>query len=336
MHLLPIDVAASREARRAVAAFAAARRFPSDPDATVLERNDLCVVLRSDVGATVGEASSAVLELLRGIGAPTSVRRGFVGGGLPRRLALAAGVPGADEIPEGAQMFLGFTSTQTHGLGLGRIANFETVPGVTDQWPDGYFRHGTTMHLSHLREDLVRWYENIYVSRAWTMFRPDRNPREGLKTLSQGPQDLSSHADVLAGADSTSLIGHSASMQPVSRLRHAVVDRYGQRREARAAILQRADANTLDNPFAWTSDAKRDRWSAEPAAGVHFVSFSPTTGFFDRVRLAMDCHYAGRKAPEVAPRAERLGINGAITTTHRQNFLVPPRARRSFPLVELL
>jgi hypothetical protein len=30
------------------------------------------------------------------------------------------------------------------------------------------------------------------------------------------------------------------------------------------------------------------------------------------------------------------GINAAIRTTHRQNFLVPPRRRRSFPLVELL
>jgi hypothetical protein len=26
----------------------------------------------------------------------------------------------------------------------------------------------------------------------------------------------------------------------------------------------------------------------------------------------------------------------AITTTHRQSFLVPPRSHRSFPLVELL
>ena len=30
------------------------------------------------------------------------------------------------------------------------------------------------------------------------------------------------------------------------------------------------------------------------------------------------------------------GINQAIRATHRQNFLIPPRARRSFPLVELL
>ena len=30
------------------------------------------------------------------------------------------------------------------------------------------------------------------------------------------------------------------------------------------------------------------------------------------------------------------GINSVLTTTHRQNFLVPPRRYRSFPLVEML
>ena len=30
------------------------------------------------------------------------------------------------------------------------------------------------------------------------------------------------------------------------------------------------------------------------------------------------------------------GINRVIRATHRQNFLIPPRSRRSFPLVELL
>jgi hypothetical protein len=29
------------------------------------------------------------------------------------------------------------------------------------------------------------------------------------------------------------------------------------------------------------------------------------------------------------------GFNSILATTHRQNFLVPPRAHRSFPLSEL-
>ena len=34
--------------------------------------------------------------------------------------------------------------------------------------------------------------------------------------------------------------------------------------------------------------------------------------------------------------ARGQGLNSVLTTTHRQNFLVPPRIHRSFPLVELL
>ena len=68
---------------------------------------------------------------------------------------MRAGIPGADaDARTRAQLFLGFTSTQKKALGPELIANTETLPGLTDQWPDGYFRHGTTMHVSHIHEDL--------------------------------------------------------------------------------------------------------------------------------------------------------------------------------------
>jgi hypothetical protein len=31
-----------------------------------------------------------------------------------------------------------------------------------------------------------------------------------------------------------------------------------------------------------------------------------------------------------------LGFTDVLTTTHRQNYLLPPRAHRSFPLAEVL
>jgi hypothetical protein len=37
----------------------------------------------------------------------------------------------------------------------------------------------------------------------------------------------------------------------------------------------------------------------------------------------------------VSPRNRAAGFNSVLTTTHRQNFLVPPRRHRSFPLAEL-
>jgi hypothetical protein len=37
----------------------------------------------------------------------------------------------------------------------------------------------------------------------------------------------------------------------------------------------------------------------------------------------------------LGPRAREQGFNQILSTTHRQNFLVPPRRHRSFPLAEL-
>ncbi len=55
-----------------------------------------------------------------------------------------------------------------------------------------------------------------------------------------------------------------------------------------SAIPLRADFNTLDNPFFWTSDPERDRHSEQPDAGLHFITFNPSSDDFRRNRLAMD------------------------------------------------
>jgi hypothetical protein len=49
----------------------------------------------------------------------------------------------------------------------------------------------------------------------------------------------------------------------------------------------------------------------------------------------MDGHYPDGRNTGLDPRDEELGFNSVLRTTHRQNFLVPPRAHRSFPLAEL-
>ena len=67
---------------------------------------------------------------------------------------------------------------------------------------------------------------------------------------------------------------------------------------------------------------------------MHFVVFNPTSDDFHRNRLAMDGVLPGGKIP-FPPRARGQGFNAVLRTSHRQNFLVPPRRRRSFPLAEL-
>jgi hypothetical protein len=315
------------------------RRFPSDPHSTRLEENDVAILLRSDAREHIDEARKAIIDDLD-LFQVTSVRRGFAGGfeggpGLPKRMAVAAGVAGADLIPDGAELFLGFTSTQKAGLGPRLIANHETL-GYVDL-RSGYFHGGTHMHLSHLTEDLEAWYLNFdFDERVLTVFHPGlTDVKQGAQTVHQGPKDVSAERDVTRQFTRTQRIGHSGPIQTASRLRSDVVGPDGTVYPKGTAVPQRADFNTLDNPFAFSAQPDRDNWSREPAAGVHFVVFNPSGDDFERNRLAMDGVLPDGTNFGLGARSRAQGFNSVLETTHRQNFLVPPRRHRSFPLAEL-
>jgi hypothetical protein len=337
---LPVDRRASSRARRRRALLDAIR-FPSDPEDTILEANDVVFLLRSDRFEHIQVGTSAVTEELAGVVEPTSIRKGFAGGGfeggkgLPKAIAQAAGVPGADLIPDGSELFLGFTSTQRHALGPPRIVNFETL-GLVDLGPRAYFRGGTHMHLSHVFEDLEAWYLNFdFRERVDTTFRPRLDVEPDTKTVPQPPAAAASSTDVRSDFRRHGAIGHSSSMQSTARLQQDVVGSDGTLYRKGTAIPQRADFNTLDNPFFWSSRPERDGMEREPAAGLHFVVFNPTSDDFHRTRLAMDGVLPDGSPIPFEPRARGQGFNSILRTTHRQNFLVPPRRHRSFPLAEL-
>ena len=316
------------------------RRFPSDPNSTVLESNDVAVLLRSDRADHIDAARKALFDDLK-LFRVTSRRRGFAGGGfeggqsLPQKLAVAAGIPGADLIPDGSELFLGFTSTQKAGLGPGLIANHETLGFVDVR--GGYFHGGTHMHLSHITEDLEAWYLNFdFDERVLTAFQPGLTTvKQGAQTVPQGPKDVATAAETARKFKETGRFGHSASIQLTSRLQQDVVGPNGVVYPKGTAIPQRADFNTLDNPFAFSADHAVDKFTTDPIAGVHFVVFNPSGDDFERNRLAMDGVLPDGTKLEVNPRSRAQGFNSVLTTTHRQNFLVPPRRHRSFPLAEL-
>jgi hypothetical protein len=338
---LPIDRRASRSREAPVPAVLDAVRFPSDPADTILEDNDVAILIRSDDRRHVADGAKALFDEAGDLFELTSVRKGFQGGGfggatsLPKAMATAAGVPGADLIPDTAQLFLGFTSTQTHTQGQSAIANFETL-GLVDV-RDGYFRGGTNLHLSHIFEDLEAWYLDFdFRERVDTTFRPRLKAKDGAQTLPQRPQDAAGEGDVTTDFRRFGAIGHGASIQPTSRLQMDVRGADGRLYRKGSAIPLRADFNTLDNPFFWTVHPKRDGFEERPAAGVHFLTFNPSSDDFRRNRLAMDGVFPDGTRLPLQARSRGQGLNSVLRTTHRQNFLVPPRARRSFPLVELL
>ncbi len=335
---IPVDLRATRTKSKPVSVLLDSIRFPSDPEETILEANDVAVLLRSDSLENIAAGAKALFEELD-VFRPTSIRKGFAGGGfggrqsLPKRMAVAAQVRGAFLIPDHAELFLGFTSTQKAGLGPPRIANLEEL-GFSR---GGYFAQGTHLALSHITENLEAWYVNFpHEERVATVFRPGLKVGAEVLTVSQGPDDVADAAAVRATFARSKQIGHSASLQTASRLATTAVGASGAIYGPGTAIPHRADFNTLDNPFFWSVKPARDAISDTPAAGVHFVVFNPSSDDFNRGRLAMDGVLPdGTKLP-FAPRDRGQGFNSILRTTHRQNFLVPPRRHRSFPLVELL
>jgi hypothetical protein len=328
-------------------------RFPSDPGTVVLEDNHVAFKIRSDSASIVrsvetqlfGDPSSRayvgdILQL-------TSKRIGFAGRGFgttsaAKTLALQAGVPGADAIPDRAQLTMGFTSTQPDALGPDNIPSFETLKGVTDQFPSGYFAHGCAMHLSHLYLDLDRWYRtgtSGYAERVQRMFSPRTNvPADGTVTIPNGPAQVATLQQVREDA-AAGKAGHNSLLQMATRLQADAVDNYGRLRRKGTAVPAREDFNTLDAPFTWYVD--ENGAVQQPAAnrsGLHFAVFVPSSSRFHAARMAMDGVLPNGMdlRSEFALTDDKIGINSSMSATHRQNYLVPPRARRAFPLAELL
>jgi deferrochelatase/peroxidase EfeB len=337
---IPVDLRASAACKHPVRVLEDAERFPSDPDETILEENDLAVLLRSDHLDAIDDAQRRLFNQLPGLLAVTSIRSGWIGGGfsgkpsLPKRMAMKARIPGAELMPPTAELFLGFTSTVRQTLGPPKIANFETLGWV--ELPDDYFVGGTHMHLSHLSQNLNAWYLNFdRHDRVGAMFRPGRRVKPTAQTIRQAPSDIETSAEIRADYARHRRVGHAGAIQSASRLTHTITGPDGTAYQRGTAVPQRADFNTLDNPFAWSAHTRRDRMSRKPHAGTHFVVFNPSGDDFRRVRLAMDGVLPDGVRLDLAPRSIGQGINAVFHATHRQNFLVPPRTHRSFPLTEI-
>jgi hypothetical protein len=106
------------------------------------------------------------------------------------------------------------------------------------------------------------------------------------------------------------VIGHNEAVQRSSRSPES------------QALQLRADFNTMD-----ALDA------SSPSPGVHFLAFTPGSLIFHQSRQAMDAADL-TQSYQIPPTAN--GINAFIRATRRQNFLVPPRRHRAFPLSEVI
>jgi hypothetical protein len=303
-----------------------------------IEANDMVVVLRSDSTAILTEALDYLLGTgtklaghrvkpsgLRELLHVTSRRLMFQQVGLPRRVADHHRLHYAGSINKQSPMWMGFADQQVTGTGPAQAVTFAGNASalLTTARSGDYFDNGSIMHLSHVIEDLGQFYSEPYVERVQFMFRsnpvpafgtPEQYPDGGgpsfLQNTFQGTGDATNNASAVNTFGGQHRLGHLTALQRSSRAADTT------------PLHIRVDGAAFD-------DMDVPGGSSEPK--LQFAIFVPTADFFATMRRNQASLDLVSKY-DVAPAND--GIERFTTTTRRQNFLIPPRRHRAFPLVE--
>ncbi|HLH14580.1 MAG TPA: hypothetical protein VKV16_07295 [Solirubrobacteraceae bacterium] len=323
---------------------------PANPEVTKqrfqipvqIESNDMLVTLRSDSTQAIdealawlaGESSTLAGANVGGSGlgellSVTSRRLTFTQIGLPRRLAEEHALPYAQTINPSSPMWMGFSSQQVGTSGPPAITTFlgDASARLTTARKGDYFDHGSVQHLSHVIQDLEQFYEapgETYERRVAEMFSADPVPRPGnadqfadgggpafIPSAFANPQQAEREAEGGDTFDGQPHLAHTTALQRTSRA------------PDRTPMHIRADGpgfDSLDVPH------------GSPQPKLHFSIFVPSAAFFATLRRS-------QASLDLAQRygvsGSNLGLERFLTATRRQNFIVPPRRNRAFPLVEL-
>jgi hypothetical protein len=307
-----------------------------------IESNDMLLTLRSDSSEILDDVLSWLTEAdttlagqeaggsgLGGLLQVTSRRLMFVEQGLPRSIAQTEALPYAEMVNPASPMWMGFVSQQLGSSGPPAIVTFlgDASAKLTTARKRDYFDRGSIQHLSHVIQDLEQFYERpgeTYERREAEMFSADPLPRAAnqnpysngggpafIENVFAGTQQAEREAEGAQNFDGQRWISHTSGLQRTSRAQN------------RTPMHIRADGpgyDALDVPDG----------SSQPK--LHFSIFVPTAQFFASMRRSQASQDLAQKYS--VPQSN-LGLERFLTATRRQNFLVPPRRNRAFPLVEL-
>jgi len=307
-----------------------------------IETNDVLVTVRSDL---LGQTTDVVDWLFghsnrlkgaslsspdfNGLLAITSNRLMFQQMGLPRRVADDQRLPFADRVSDRSPMWMGFADQQASGSGPPEITTFQgnQSAALTSCGPSDYMRNGAIQHLSHVILDLDAFYavpDEPFTERVQYTFRSNPIPALGgadqfgggggpafLDNVFQGVNDARANAAAINTFEGEHRMGHLSALQRSSRAADGT------------PIHIRMDGPGFDS-----MDVPDGR--AQPK--LQFTVFVPTADFFARMRRNQASLDLVRK---YGVDDENNGLERFITATRRQNFLVPPRRHRAFPLLEM-
>jgi len=292
----------------------------------------------------------------------------FVQPGMPRKLADQYGFEFASRINPDSSMAMGFVDQQVNAAGPAAITTFagSSSAKLTDAHPGDYFDNGSIAHFSHNIEDLYQFYATPnqdprhpdgepFTERCQYAFDSNQlGTTNGIPAVGNADQFTNGGGpafinNVFQGADAVvrsardsagtfgpgnqtldatftgeGRIGHNAALQRVSRAADGT------------PLHIRNDGpglDTMDVPAFQPFPGQRTVDSGSRQFKLQFLIFMPTADTFARMRTAQAAQDLVVRFPNVNP--DDNGFERFITATRRQNFLVPPRRHRAFPLLEL-
>ncbi|HEU5226313.1 MAG TPA: hypothetical protein VFU49_00770 [Ktedonobacteraceae bacterium] len=331
-----------------------------------IENNDVLVTLRSDSLTNLNDVVAWLQgsNSLNGFSLPspafnglfrfTSTRVQFTQVGMPRKVADANHLSFASRVNPDSPMWMGFLDQQVNGSGPASICTFQGNSSAvfTNTTSGNYFFNGAIQHLSHVIEDLPQFYSDAepFTERVQYMFRSDPIPSLGNADQFNnggGPAVLANDASVFlhyksqgtTEAIQTAKDPNTANdPQPdgsgrIPRMGHLSALQISSRAKDGTPVHIRMDGPGFDN---------MDVPDGSNQAKLQFTVFVPTADFFTTMRknqaaLNFQIAEAGfGGSPNGTVDSEDNGLERFLIATRRQNFLVPPRSRRTFPLREFL
>jgi len=318
-----------------------------------IEQNDLVFMLRSDNADFLQDAAAflAGSNTLRGTPVPsprfagllrfTSSRAMFVQQGLPRSVAEQEGLPYSWTMQADSPMWMGFFDQHTNGAGPAEICTFvgNDSARLTTAAPGDYFDNGSIQHLSHNIIDMLQWFD---MAAPTAPPGADATFDERVQYMFHAPAiNLGNEDDPFTDGGGPSILqneyrGPLYALQTAQGIGIGNDDNPNEPRVGHLSALQRssraADGTPIhirmDGPGYDSMDVPDG--SAQPK--LQFTIFVPTSDFFLTMRgnqAAADLEH------QYGMAAEDNGLERFITATRRQNYLIPPRRHRAFPLVEI-
>ncbi|MGE5291311.1 MAG: hypothetical protein ACM3ML_29740 [Micromonosporaceae bacterium] len=319
-----------------------------------IEDNDLLFTLRSDNARHISDVlawfggsgrlrgKSVTSPAWNGLIDFTSSRHMFAQIGLPKAVARQNRLPYADYIQHQSPMWMGFADQQTNASGPAPICTFagNSSARLTTARRGDYFDNGSIQHLSHDILDMLQFYDmatptsppggdGTFVERVQYMFHaPNIHPGYADQYADGGGPAFLNDTNNGSGYAARTARGIGTNVDPATGR--------PERRMGHLSCLQRSSRAADGTPIHIRMDGpgfdNMDVPDGSTQPKLQFTIFVPSAEFFRAMRVnqaSLDLQHKFGVDP-----ADN-GLERFITATRRQNFLIPPRRHRSFPLIEL-